>query len=825
MARSMKHRSLRTSLPWVGTLGILAAALAGACSNKSPQPGDGAAAAPSSAAGSTSPSAAPQPKRPPRTLQGSALALSPDGARVFVADEEHESLFVLPAALAEEPARVIAAPGPPAQIVALDGLVLVTVRSLPTDDARAAREEIRGKAPAPEGTKTYAASTAKAAPLAMAQWSGKFVHPKDREKFLSGELAPPEPQPSAKPSAAPSAKPGAPPPKPKPAAAEGGAPKGGTPSKPFDPNVVRKSQGGLLVGYRTDSEKGLVEAFRVPVAPDAWGLGVTPDGKRAVVSSAWAAEVSVIDIDAAKVIASLPVAREPRGVAIAADGKTAFVSHLVGTALTKISALDAQPAVASVALPPSPPRTPFGSELGASLAYSLVFSPDGKSLYVPRHAIGAEGIGSWWGAPVVDILDTKTEKHIAPKHSPAYPATQAGIEGWDQAPAWMASKGQAPGPRPELVQPRAAVYRKKTDTLLIASEGWDALTEVDALTVDPAMFVRKTYDLAEAYDAFGHFPYRGGAPSAVALSEDEDTAYVYCRSTFDVARVDLSTGKTSWLHLADDGLPEDAARGRRLFTNARSQDLSGGLGCAACHPDGRDDGWVWRESETTVFGSKDHHFIGVRANRKSDRDDQIPKDVVAVLKEKPNPIYPRQTPMLAGRVRASGPYGWHAENANLIERLIAGFGLHRGGWEGGADTTAGQFIAKVDYLIDYLQSGLLPPPTLARELTETEKRGQAIFADKNKANCASCHVPEGEFTDRAAYPLRALPTRPGFEEEANLAFKTPSLRFIAGTAPYFHDGSASTLEELIKSNGNRMGNTSGLSADDQAALVAYLKTL
>jgi hypothetical protein len=29
----------------------------------------------------------------------------------------------------------------------------------------------------------------------------------------------------------------------------------------------------------------------------------------------------------------------------------------------------------------------------------------------------------------------------------------------------------------------------------------------------------------------------------------------------------------------------------------------------------------------------------------------------------------------------------------------------------------------------------------------------------------------------------------------------------------------------VKKNGNRMGNTSSLSADDQAALVAYLKTL
>ncbi|UQA62190.1 cytochrome c peroxidase [Polyangium aurulentum] len=816
----MKYRASRTTLPQAGAIAILSAALAAACSDKATPPAGGSAATPTSSAAEPSASSAPQPKKPPRTLQGSALALSPDGARVFVADEDHESLFVLPAGLTDEPARVIAAPGPPAQIVALDGLVLVTVRTLPTDDARAAREEIRGKTPTPEGAKSYGATTLKSAPLEMRPWTGKFIHPKDREKWLAGELEAPEPSGSAPRPA----KPGEPSPKAKPSgsASASAPPKQGTPSKPFDPNTVRKSQGGLLVGYRPDPEKGLVEAFRVGVAPDAWGLGVTPDAKRAVVTSAWSGEASVIDLEASKVVASLKVDREPRGVAIAADGKTAFISHLVGTALTKITGLDAAPEATSVALPPSPPRTPFGSELGASLAYSLVFSPDGKSLYVPRHALGAEGIGAWWGAPVVDVLDTKTEKHIAPKHSPAYPKTRTNAEFIGDPPDWMASEGQPPGPRPELVQPRATVYRKKTDTLLIASEGWDALTEVDALTVDPAMFVRRTYDLSGAYDAFGHFALRGGAPSAIALSEDEDTAYVFCRTTFDVARIDLATGKASWLHLADDGLPVDAAYGRRLFTNARSFELSGGIGCAACHPDGRDDGYVWREGMLSVRFHDFPRFVGLRANVKGANENTPPNVQAAMQKPK---LHPRQTPMLAGRVRASGPYGWHAENQTLIERLLAGFELHRGAWEDGGDTTAGQNIAKIDYLIDYLQSGLLPPPTPVRELSEVEKKGKAIFENKNTANCASCHVPESEFTDRTAYPLRALSTRQGFDEEENVAFKTPSLRFIAGTAPYFHDGSATTLEDLVRKNGTRMGNTSSLSADDQAALVAYLKTL
>ncbi|APR75606.1 Hypothetical protein A7982_00952 [Minicystis rosea] len=48
---------------------------------------------------------------------------------------------------------------------------------------------------------------------------------------------------------------------------------------------------------------------------------------------------------------------------------------------------------------------------------------------------------------------------------------------------------------------------------------------------------------------------------------------------------------------------------------------------------------------------------------------------------------------------------------------------------------------------------------------------------------------------------------------------------MSGTAPYFHDGRAATLEELIDENADRMGHTSHLSREDRAALIAFLRTL
>jgi cytochrome c peroxidase len=54
---------------------------------------------------------------------------------------------------------------------------------------------------------------------------------------------------------------------------------------------------------------------------------------------------------------------------------------------------------------------------------------------------------------------------------------------------------------------------------------------------------------------------------------------------------------------------------------------------------------------------------------------------------------------------------------------------------------------------------------------------------------------------------------------------TPSLRFVAGTAPYFHDGRYKTLEELLAAPDHAMGESTRLSRQDRAALAAYLETL
>jgi cytochrome c peroxidase len=55
-------------------------------------------------------------------------------------------------------------------------------------------------------------------------------------------------------------------------------------------------------------------------------------------------------------------------------------------------------------------------------------------------------------------------------------------------------------------------------------------------------------------------------------------------------------------------------------------------------------------------------------------------------------------------------------------------------------------------------------------------------------------------------------------------FRVPSLRNVALTAPYFHNGSAPTLDDAVKVMAQyQLGRS--LSEPDQAAIVAFLHTL
>ncbi|GAC1573522.1 MAG: hypothetical protein NVS3B20_24400 [Polyangiales bacterium] len=120
---------------------------------------------------------------------------------------------------------------------------------------------------------------------------------------------------------------------------------------------------------------------------------------------------------------------------------------------------------------------------------------------------------------------------------------------------------------------------------------------------------------------------------------------------------------------------------------------------------------------------------------------------------------------------------------------------------------------------------MIAPPDHSEPLTVIEARGRDIF--EGRGGCGVCHAITDGQPQRARAHLDGLdglePKR--FAKEPKVAFKAPNLRFVAHTPPYYHDGSASTLEQLLNENHDRMGSTDALDADERQALLAYLQTL
>jgi cytochrome c peroxidase len=242
------------------------------------------------------------------------------------------------------------------------------------------------------------------------------------------------------------------------------------------------------------------------------------------------------------------------------------------------------------------------------------------------------------------------------------------------------------------------------------------------------------------------------------------------------------------------------ALGRRLFHAAGDAKIAGdGRACASCHPDGREDALTWS-----------------------------------------TPDGPRQTVMLAGRLSTSAPFGWTGANKTLaghvtqtFERL-GGTGLDKDPSETesmfrktrrsstsredsseASDTPPKDpgpaFRALMAYL-GSLRTPVAEPPPHSAELIA---RGRSVFFAEGQGACARCHVG-GTGVDQQVHNV---------SQNVTLALDTPSLRFLRGTAPYFHDGRYETLEELLVASDHAMGHPLRLSQRDRAALTAYLETL
>jgi hypothetical protein len=322
----------------------------------------------------------------------------------------------------------------------------------------------------------------------------------------------------------------------------------------------------------------------------------------------------------------------------------------------------------------------------------------------------------------------------------------------------------------ECLLPRGSAYDDASHTLYVTCYGIDAVVALDALAASPVRAETHRWSVA-------------GGPSGVAIDGAKKRLVVWSQFERTLSRVPMAGATlvdektqppppvgTVALAPGAHPLPLGFALGRALFHTVGDERIShDGRACASCHPDGRDDGLTWA-----------------------------------------TPVGPRRSIMLAGRVARTAPFSWSGSENTLHDHVIITFNRLKGD---------GQVRGlELDALLEYVNAIPTPPRGTAAEHDPRVARGKEIFESKS-VGCASCHT--GTFyTDDVRHDVASK-----VDADVNGSFNTPTLRFVGGTGPYFHDGRYETLRALLSDGSRKMGDTSQLSNDDLEALEAYLRSI
>lgn len=271
--------------------------------------------------------------------------------------------------------------------------------------------------------------------------------------------------------------------------------------------------------------------------------------------------------------------------------------------------------------------------------------------------------------------------------------------------------------------------------------------------------------------------------------------------------------------------PRAVALGKRLFHEARLS-ADGTLSCASCHPIDRGgaDGMVRSLGVGGALGTINAPTVfnsGFNAFQFWDgRAESLEEQALGPIT---NPVemagsWPEILAMLEGEA------GYRAAFLALYPDGVTRHNVARA-------------------IADFQRSLVTPDGRFDRylrgeeeALTAEEREGYRLFKDYG---CTACHqgrLAGGNMFEKMGVIVDYFTERGNVTEadygrfnvtgveEHRFEFKVPGLRNVALTAPYFHDGSALTLEHAVNTMAYyQLGRR--LAAEETARIVAFLKTL
>ena len=548
--------------------------------------------------------------------------------------------------------------------------------------------------------------------------------------------------------------------------------------------------------YAIDTASASVTASAA-VCAEPIGTLVGADDSEVFVACSQDDEIVALDAATLAVVASVATPRKPWTLAWAPDGRTLLATHLLGPGVSELAvhplALEGTWTVPDVG-PQSDPTQPHGVVRGI---YDVAARPGAEELWVAHMMLGTDT-----AQPTLAFNDT------------VFPALSI-LDGGGNQMARLSVQPDivapgAVGAFGDVVSgPRSMAFSEDGKYAFVVDADSEDLLVVDATNRIEATVVR---------------PLPGHLPEGVAVRGGE--IYVQERNSEDVVAFEVREGQDAgsiavtqdgapFPSLSSDPMPPAMRLGQKLFYSANSDDVpvtqNHWVACASCHMEGRSDAVTWlfeqgpRDTPTNAGGMLDTGFLFRTADRSKVQDYWETIDV---------------------------EQGGHFAPGGAQEPLLDAIAAY----------------------VNYAIPNPVPPSTDATrqlhgdELASLRAQGQALFG---QLGCSTCHsgpartdsgsgnpaldlggpvllhdvgtcVTSGPFPDVAHEDIAGHP-------RSACAFDTPALRGLVDSAPYLHDGSAATLEDVLPSMLQACAASGGapptLTAAQQQALIEYQRGL
>ena len=524
-----------------------------------------------------------------------------------------------------------------------------------------------------------------------------------------------------------------------------------------------------VLDARTGRLEACVRTGHTPMSPVP-----SADGKAVFVCNRFENSISVIDPDAGAEAARVAVVREPVAVALTPDGQLLLVAGHMPQG--RIDGEEVAIAVAAVDTASRQVRREIRLLYGSSQGRGICVSPDGRWACV-THLLAHFNLPTtqlergWMNSNALTLIDVAELRMLNTvllddvDHGAAYP--------WGVA--WTRDGG------------RIVVTHAGTHEVSVI----DAPQLIGKLQAMPAAlppgqtvdYTRPSHvaadvpsDMSFLVDLRRRIELPGNGPRAVALIGERAFAGGYFSD--DVLAVDLAAERPrpQSYALGERREMSAARRGEMLFNDATIC-FQKWQSCASCHSsDGRIDGLNWDLLNDGIGN---------------------PKNTKSMLWSHRTP------PAMSMGVRDTAET---AVRAGIHHILF---------------TVQPEDVAwAMDEYLTRLEP--MPSPHLeSGQLSAAARRGRDLFGDA-QVGCATCHPP-ALFTDMKPYDVGTG----GPLDRTGHEFDTPTLVELWRTAPFLHDGSAASLEEVLTSRNaaDRHGKTSHLTPSQIADLAQYLLSL